>query len=67
MGSNPALRLKESPTLELADKNLDASVSNSLKTLDANNVLYALEASRDYDPVPAWKNPGAAARCQFRR
>jgi len=52
MGSNPALRLKESPTLELADKNLDASVSNSLKTLDANNVLYALEASRDYDPGP---------------
>lgn len=52
MGSNPVQRLKESPTLERADKNLDASVSNSLKTLDANNVLYALQASQDYDPGP---------------
>jgi homoserine O-acetyltransferase/O-succinyltransferase len=27
-------------------------VGNALKTLDANNVLYALEASHDYDPAP---------------
>ena len=52
MGSNPVQRLKESSTLELADKNLDTSISNSLKTLDANNVMYALQASQDYDPGP---------------
>src|SRR5258708_1708697 len=52
MGSNPIQRQKDAPSLELADQRLDAAVTNSLKTLDANNVLYALEASRDYDPGP---------------
>ena len=31
---------------------LDAYVANFIKTDDANDVLYALEASRDYDPAP---------------
>jgi len=31
---------------------LDAFVAREVKTLDANDVLYALEASRDYDPGP---------------
>ena len=52
MGNNPVQRQKEAPTLAEADKTFDAAVSNSLKTLDANNVLYALDASRDYDPGP---------------
>ena len=52
MGNNPVQRQKEAPTREQADKVLDASINNSMKTLDANNVLYALEASRDYDPGP---------------
>jgi homoserine O-acetyltransferase len=52
MGSNPIQRQKEAPTRVLADQKLDSSVSASLKTLDANNVLYALEASQDYDPGP---------------
>lgn len=52
MGSNPPLRQKESPTLAVTDAAFDAYVANYLKTADANNVLYALEASRDYDPGP---------------
>ena len=31
---------------------LDQYVANYLKTGDANDILYALEASRDYDPGP---------------
>lgn len=52
MGENSARRLKESPTLAQADRALDTYVSNKLATLDANDVLYAVEASRDYDPAP---------------
>ena len=52
MASNPVLRQKEAPTRADADRVLDAAVANSLKTLDANDVLYALSASRDYDPGP---------------
>ena len=32
---------------------LDDYVANYMKTGDANDILYALEASRDYDPGPA--------------
>ena len=52
MGNNPVQRQKEAPTLSAADQRLDASVASGLKTHDANDVLYALEASRDYDPGP---------------
>ena len=52
MSSNPVQRQKESPTLAQADQALDRFVTASMKTHDANDVLYALEASRDYDPGP---------------
>ena len=52
MGSNPALRQQESPTLAATDAAFDRFVANYLKTADANDVLYAVEASRDYDPAP---------------
>jgi homoserine O-acetyltransferase len=52
MSSNPVLRQTESPTRAQADTNLDTFVAGYLKTADANDVLYALEASRDYDPGP---------------
>ena len=52
MSSNPVLRQKESPTLAATDAALDTYVANYLKTGDANDVLYAVEASRDYDPGP---------------
>ena len=52
MSSNPVQRQKEAPTFAQADEVLDAYVNNASKTMDANNVLYALEASHDYDPAP---------------
>jgi homoserine O-acetyltransferase/O-succinyltransferase len=52
MSSNPALRQKEAPTLPKADEALDKFVNDHVKTDDANDILYALEASHDYDPEP---------------
>src|SRR6187401_1144674 len=44
MSSNPVLRQSQAPTLAKADEELDKFVSGYLKTGDANDVLYALEA-----------------------
>ena len=52
VGSNPVRRQKEAPTRADADRVLDAYVANFVKTYDANDVLYALESSADYDPAP---------------
>lgn len=52
MSSNPVQRQKEMPTLVQADRVLDGYVANLVKSSDANNILFALEASEDYDPGP---------------
>lgn len=52
MSSNPVLRQQEAPTLAKTDEVLDKFVDQIIKTDDANDVLYALEASHDYDPGP---------------
>src|ERR1043166_5816402 len=52
MSSNPGSRQKEAPTLAKTDEVRDNYVADYLKTGDANDMLYALEASRDYDPGP---------------
>ena len=52
MSSNPVLRQKEAPTLAKTDEALDKFVAQIVQVDDANDVLYALEASRDYDPGP---------------
>jgi homoserine O-acetyltransferase len=52
MSSNPVLRQKELPTLTGTDQALSKFVDNYIKTDDANDVLYAVEASHDYDPGP---------------
>ena len=52
MSNNPMVRQKEAPTLYKADEVLDKFVGEHLITDDANDVLYALEASHDYDPGP---------------
>src|SRR4030095_1067394 len=52
MSSNPVLRQKEAPTLANADEVVDKFVADHLKTDDANYILYAIEASHDYDPGP---------------
>jgi homoserine O-acetyltransferase len=56
MSSNPVLRQQQMKTLAESDSVLDASVGAGLKTADANDLLYALEASRDYDPGPHLEN-----------
>lgn len=52
VGSNPILRHRLAPTLAEADRVIDQYVAGYLKTGDANDILYALESSRDYDPGP---------------
>ncbi|HEV3410487.1 MAG TPA: hypothetical protein VG095_09335, partial [Chthoniobacterales bacterium] len=52
MSSNPVLRQAEAPTRAKTDEVLDKFVADYFKTADANDVLYALEASHDYDPGP---------------
>lgn len=52
VSSNPVLRQNEAPTLAKADQAIDSWDAKYLASSDANDVLYALEASRDYDPGP---------------
>jgi homoserine O-acetyltransferase/O-succinyltransferase len=52
VSSNPAIRSKRAPTLAAADKEIDDYVANWVSHNDANDQLYALEASFDYDPGP---------------
>jgi homoserine O-acetyltransferase/O-succinyltransferase len=53
MSNNPVERQKEAPTRADADRVLDDYVARSMATMDANDVLYAVESSTDYDPGPA--------------
>ena len=52
MSSNPVERQREGPTRERADRVLDEFVARAIRTLDANDLLYAIESSSDYDPGP---------------
>jgi homoserine O-acetyltransferase len=52
VSSNPVIRQKQAPTLKAADAFFDKAVADSLKRLDANDLLYAVESSWDYDPAP---------------
>jgi homoserine O-acetyltransferase len=52
VSSNPVIRQRNAPTLAQADKEIDDYVANWLRTGDANDQLYALESSFDYDPGP---------------
>jgi homoserine O-acetyltransferase len=53
VGSNPQLRQEQMPTLAKADSVLDAYVAAAMRRDDANDVLYQLSASSDYDPGPS--------------
>jgi homoserine O-acetyltransferase len=53
VSSNPIRRQNDAPTLADADRVLDQYVANYVRTADANDLLYALESSKDYDPGPA--------------
>jgi len=50
----------EAPTPEASDRLLDRMVQQRLQGADANDFLYAWEASRDYDPGPGLERIRAA-------
>jgi homoserine O-acetyltransferase len=52
MGSNPILRQEQMPTLAKVDEVLDAAMATAMRDQDANDVLYQVSASWDYDPAP---------------
>jgi homoserine O-acetyltransferase len=52
MGSAAAQMQKSFPTAAEADKFLDDYVRIRLGTTDANDLLYAVDSSRNYDPSP---------------
>jgi homoserine O-acetyltransferase/O-succinyltransferase len=52
MGSSPLTMQAQAPTREKADALLRESQQRLRARYDANDVLYAFDASRDYDPQP---------------
>ena len=53
VGGNPIIRQQMMPTLSESDRVLDAVIAQGIKGSDANDLLYGIEASYDYDPGPA--------------
>jgi|SRR5215472_3580161 len=51
-GSAPLHMQEDLPTREAADKYLEDSLQRLTKSLDANDLLYAVSASRNYNPRP---------------
>lgn len=51
-GSAPILMQKSYPTREAADQFLEQATKRNISNLDANDMLYAISASRNYDPSP---------------
>lgn len=52
MSSNPGLRQEQMPTLAKSDAVLQQYIDDALRSLDANDLLYQVGASWDYDPGP---------------
>jgi len=52
MGSNPVLRQEQMPTLAKADEVLAQTTATAMRQQDANDMLYQVSASWDYDPAP---------------
>ena len=52
MTSAPLVQQRQAPTRARADSAIMAYVERQSRNLDANDVIYAFEASRDYDPSP---------------
>ncbi|HRH42936.1 MAG TPA: alpha/beta fold hydrolase [Pyrinomonadaceae bacterium] len=52
MGSAPLQMQKQAPTKDAADKMFEAQIKSRLATTDANDLLYQVDSSRDYNPQP---------------
>jgi homoserine O-acetyltransferase len=60
MTSSPIQQQKIAPTRDAADAFITKYVEDRLRTTDANDMLYAFDASRDYDPSPKLESIRAA-------
>ena len=58
-GSAPLQMQKTLPTRDAADRYLEKAYETRVKDLDANDVLYQLDASRNYDPSGGLEKIGA--------
>jgi len=52
MGSSPLQMQKQYPSRDAADTYLDNFIHTRMASTDANDFLYAFDASRNYDPSP---------------
>jgi homoserine O-acetyltransferase len=52
MGSSPLQMQKQAPTRELAEEYVDRSLAWSVAATDANDMIFYVNASRNYDPSP---------------
>lgn len=52
MGSSPLQMQKQAPTREQAEQYVDRSLERTLASTDANNMVFNLNASRNYNPEP---------------
>jgi homoserine O-acetyltransferase len=52
MGSSPLQMQKQMPSKAAADTAFDATLKQRLANTDANDLLYQVDASRDYNPEP---------------
>jgi homoserine O-acetyltransferase len=52
MGSSPLQMQKLAPTRELAEQYVDRALDRMVAATDANNMIFYLNASRNYDPSP---------------
>jgi homoserine O-acetyltransferase len=50
MGSAPLVMQKRAPTREAAEKLVDTYLTHVMAETDANNLIYYVDASRNYDP-----------------
>ena len=51
-GGAPLQMQKDFPTRDAADKDVEDYTAKEMATLDANDMLYAVDSSRNYDPSP---------------
>jgi homoserine O-acetyltransferase len=52
MGSSPLQMQKQAPTREQAEQYVDRYLDRTMASTDANNMVFYLNASRNYDPSP---------------
>lgn len=56
MGSSPLQMQKQGPSKAAADKMFDDAIKARLASTDANDLLYQVDASRDYNPAAGLEN-----------